>query len=331
MSRVPALVPPAGLRFTGSVPLALLHRRNPAEAFLTDAVRTSSDGFVAAALLPAGHPHYAGHTGPSRHRDPMLLLECARQAETYAAHTVFGVEPDARFVLRDWSAEFANPPAGEPAGGPTELLMTAVTRNPRLLRDRLRGLDYELELWVAGGWAGRVRLSVGYLSEAAHAVMRARKHRGPAPSSDGLAPTTGCPASPARVGRRRGTDVLLLDVAAGARTVTAGLRVPVDNPSLFDHAQDHVPAMVLVEAARQLAALATRHWGGPAPDRTAMTAMSASFSAYAELTERVELVAVAGAGERSVRVSFRQAEAELARARIELAVPNRPAENERSS
>src|SRR2546426_315372 len=43
--------------------------------------RTSPRGFAAAALLPPAHPHYAAHTGPSRTRDPMLLLECARSEE----------------------------------------------------------------------------------------------------------------------------------------------------------------------------------------------------------------------------------------------------------
>src|SRR5918999_1708301 len=137
------------LSFARTVDLAMIHRRNPDESFLTDAVPLDSRRFAAAALLPAAHPHYAGHTGPSGRRDPMLLLECARQAETYAAHTMFGVPPDTRFVLRKWSAEFTADAAPE-AAGPTELLMTAVTGNPRLMRDRLRGLDYDLALWVAG-------------------------------------------------------------------------------------------------------------------------------------------------------------------------------------
>ncbi len=346
MPRTPAgsaPAPAAGLSFATTVDLALLHRRNPSEAFLTGAVRTGPDRFDAAALLPPEHPHYAGHTGPSRRRDPMLLLECARQAETYAAHALFGVEPDAHFVLRNWSAEFFPAPADSPDGiadasepdasVPTELLITAVTANPRVVRDRVRGLDYQLELWADGALAGRVRMEVGYLSHPAYLVVRSRQHPGGLPSSDDLLPDgpspDGCrPAPPARVGRTRATDTVLLDVASGPRTVTARLRTPVENASLFDHAQDHIPAMVLVEAARQLAALATEQWGGPAPERTRMTAMSSSFSAYAELAEPIELTAtpatapttiptatptaIAGA----VEVSFRQAGAEIAQAQI---------------
>jgi 2-oxo-3-(phosphooxy)propyl 3-oxoalkanoate synthase len=320
-----------GLSFAGSVDRALIHRRNAGEAFLTDAVQTGPHCFVAAALLPAAHPHYAAHTGPSRHRDPMLLLECARQAETYAAHTMFGVEPDACFVLRNWSAEFAavaGPGGSPPATGTAELLMTAVTGNPRLVGDRIRGLEYELELWAAGARIGRVCMEVGYVSATAYAVIRSRKHRRSLPSSDDLIPARGCPVAPARVGRVRATDALLLDVAAGGQTVTAALRVPVENPSLFDHAQDHIPAMVLVEAARQLAALATHEWGGAEPDHTQMTAMSSSFGAYAELGEPVEMtatpVAAAPVGGQSVGVTFCQAGTDIAQAQVVMAAAARP-------
>jgi hypothetical protein len=301
------------LRFDATVDLALLHRSNAGEAFLTDAVRTGPYAFVAAARLPAAHPHYGGHTGPSRHRDPLLLLECARQAETYAAHTLYGVEPDARFVLRNWSVDCT----AAAAAGPPELVITAVTRNARTVGDRLRGLDYELDLWSAGVRLGGVRMEVGYLSGTAYTVLRTRRHGGPPPSSDDLPPTPGDPVAPQRVGRLRATDTVLLDVTTGAGVVTARLRVPTENPSLFDHAQDHVPAMVLMEAARQLAALATHEWTGVAPARTELVAVDASFAAYAELAEPVELTATPHG--RSVAVAFHQAGAEVAQARITMA------------
>ncbi|MPZ83085.1 MAG: gamma-butyrolactone biosynthesis protein [Actinophytocola sp.] len=317
----PARLPAPELRYASTVDRTMIHRRNASEAFVTDVVRTGRHGFAAGALLPSGHPHYAGHTGPSRDRDPMLLLECARQAETYAAHALFGVEPDTRFVLRGWSADFAAFPL---VPDPAELLITAVTRNPKVVRDRIRGLDHDLDLWAAGARVGRVSMTVGYVSAAAFAVLRSRTHGGPPPSSDDLRPPNGHPVEPARVGRVRATDAVLLDVVTREGAVTAGLRVAAENSSLFDHSQDHVPAMVLVEAARQLAALATGEWGHGAPDRTEMVAMRSSFSAYAELTEPIELtatpVAAAVPSGRSVEVTFRQTGQEIARARIAMAV-----------
>lgn len=304
--------------FAGTVDLAMIHRGNPGEAFLTDVIPTGSHDFVAGAVLPARHPHYRGHTGPSRARDPLLLLECARQAETYAAHAQFGVEPDTRFVLRNWSAELA--PCGLAPDGPTELTMTAVTRNHKLMRDRIRGQDYEVVFWEAGTRVGVVRMEVGYVSATAYSVLRSRKHNGPLPSSDDLGPTSGTPVDPARVGRLRATDSVLLDVESDDHLVTAQLRIPTENPSLLDHAQDHIPAMVLMEAARQLATLATHEWGGAAPDRTTLVSMRASFAAYAELTEPVTLIASPDPGGR-IAVVFRQAGTDIAESEIGMAVP----------
>ncbi|MBV9823906.1 MAG: gamma-butyrolactone biosynthesis protein [Actinobacteria bacterium] len=307
------------LSWSGTVDLALLHRRNPDEAFLTDAAATGPDAFAAAALLPPDHPHYGGHTGPSRHRDPMLLLECARQAETYAAHALYGVEPDAHFVLRSWAAEFSQPLPGDSVlpESSTELLLTARTGNARLLRNRLHGLDYDLRLTAGGESAGRVRMAVGYLGHRAYTVLRARAHPDGLPSSDRLVPAGGTPVAPARVGRLRATDVLLLDLTAGAGSIHARLRVPVENPSLFDHAQDHIPAMVLIEAARQLATLATAAWDGPAPEAGWMAAMTASFSAYAELAEPIALAATPAGPE--IDISFVQGGNPIAEARVAIA------------
>jgi hypothetical protein len=155
-------------------------------------------------------------------------------------------------------------------------------------------------------------------------VLRSRKHNGLPPSSDDLGPTSGTRIDPARVGRRRATDVVLLSVAAAdsGERITARLRVPTENPSLFDHAQDHVPAMVLMEAARQLATLATHEWGGAAPDRSTLVSMRASFAAYAELTEPIELIAAPG-GDGRIAVAFRQAGMEIAEAEIGMAVTAR--------
>src|SRR2546423_3099162 len=168
----PEPVPERSLNFEHTVDPELIHRQNPSESFLTDVVPTGPLGFIAAALLPEEHPHYTAHTGPSGRRDPMLLLECARQAVTYAAHTMFGVDTQARFLLRATSASFPAP-AAPASAGPTELVLTATTSSPRLVRGKVQGLDYELELQTADSWAGRVTMDVGFISGPAYAMIPA--------------------------------------------------------------------------------------------------------------------------------------------------------------
>jgi hypothetical protein len=315
----------AGLNFSSTVDRKLVHRHNLTEVFLTDVRATGARSFVAAALLPIVHPHYTSHEGlAGQITDPMLLLECCRQAETYAAHACYEVDLEAAFILRSWSAEFAVDTAGGDPG-PTELVMTAVTGNSRLSGGTVRGLEYEFGLWTSGTRIGRVRMDVTYAPREAYLALRSRGRAGPLPTSDPRpAAPVGRAAGPSSVGRVNATDTLLLDVVTGRHAVTATLRVPADNPSLFDHAQDHVPAMVLVEAARQLAALATRAWGGKPPHATAMVAMASSFAAYAELDQVITMTAQpctnpASPGRRAVAVTFQQAGREISQATVVVA------------
>lgn len=305
----------------------LLHRRDPAEVFLTDARALGADRFAAAAVLPAAHPYYTSLTGHHGHgADLVLLLECCRQAETYAAHAFHRVDRGASFLLRRWSAELrvdtgraAAPP------GSDRLLMTAVTRDPQVRRGAVAGLTYDFALWLAGDRIGEVGMGVGYVSPAAHAVLRSRGRGGPPPTSeDPPARPPGDPVAPAAVGRERAEDTLLLGAASAAGTVTAGLRVPVDNPSFFEHPHDHVPGMVLVEAARQAAVLAVR--GRTGPGRAArLVALESAFHAYAELDAPITMTAVpagragdgpATAERHAVEVTFHQGGADIARTRV---------------
>lgn len=313
------------LRYATTVDRTMLHRRRAGESFLADLRPTGDGTFVAAALLPPAHPHYGGHTGPARDLDPLLLLECARQAETYAAHVLHGVPATDRFVLREWSARF---PVTAPGDDPTELELTGATDGETRIAGRLSGLAYELGLWARHAWVGQVRMDVRYVTAAAYASVRRRGRPGgdPPPSSDGLPPTPGVPVDPWRVGRLRATDAVLLDVRTDRGPATARLRVPVENPSLFDHAQDHVPAMVLTEAARQLAVLATHAWGGAGPDRTNLVSVDAAFARYAELDLPLTLSATpvgAGPAGWTVDVRCHQTGADVCTARITVAAAPR--------
>jgi hypothetical protein len=247
--------------------------------------------FAAAALLPVAHPHYSAHTGAAnRVLDPMLLLECCRQAETYAAHAFYGVEPDAAFVLKSWTLSMVPGAFTQLPGhdAPTQLVIGGRTHGLRMVAGAARGLTQDFELWADERPVASARIEVGYLSRAAFTTLRARGRRTPPDSSldhDSLdhVSQAGQPVAPHVVGRVRAEDTLLLDLRGTPDETTADLRLPTGNPSLLDHAHDHIPGTVLVEAARQLAIVAADRYRKMPPDQTVMTRMSALFSAYAEL------------------------------------------------
>ena len=238
------------LSFTQAVPRSSVHRHNATEVFLTE-VRdrdtqpsdpTPVHRFAAAALLPVAHPHYSAHTGAAnRVLDPMLLLECCRQAETYAAHAFYGVEPDAAFVLKSWSLSLlpgafaARPDLDEP----TRLVIGARTHGLRMVAGAARGLVQDFDLWVGERPVASARIEVGYLSRAAFTTLRARGRGTPPDVALYNPPKT--EVAPWLVGRIRADDTLLLDLRGTADETTADLRLPTGNPSLLDHAHDHVP------------------------------------------------------------------------------------------
>lgn len=273
-----------GLSFQRTVDRRLLHRSALSEVFLTDCRAAGEHGYVAAAQLPPLHAYYTDHLHSAPLIDPMLLLECCRQAETYGGHVVCGVPADTAFILRDWSLRVEGPAALIRDAGPVELGMVVHTTGRKQIGDALRALVYEIEMVLGSRTIGSAHISVGYLPVASYQAVREGRRGSAPPTSTALtSPMGGARPSPFLVGRSNPDNVLLEDVRLGRDRVHARIRPAVDHPSLFDHAQDHMPGMVTIEAARQAALLALNELHGLSPTRLVLTEMRARFSAYAEL------------------------------------------------
>jgi 2-oxo-3-(phosphooxy)propyl 3-oxoalkanoate synthase len=72
------------------------------------------------------------------------------------------------------------------------------------------------------------------------------------------------------------------------------LRIPGDHPSMFDHPQDHLPGMVIAEAARQIALLTALEARGMSPSKTLPTALSVVFSQFGELEKTTVITSQVG-------------------------------------
>jgi hypothetical protein len=129
----------------------------------------------------------------------------------------------------------------------------------------------------------------------------------------GPPPRVRAPLAPATsVGRTARRNVLLAGWGSGGDgnrgddgdRGDAELAIDVTYRGLFDHAQDHIPGMLLIEAARQAAlATASDETGVPAA-ALAVRALTASFTAVAELDLPVECHATRNGD--LVNVSMRQ-------------------------
>lgn len=295
------------LSFQRTVDRSLLHRHALSEAFLTDTVGTGEASYLAAAQLPSSHAYFTDHAGHTA-VDPLLLLECARQAETCGAHVHLGVSQDSKFILRAWSMRLPGLFTAH-AGDATELTMAVTTSRPGGARVPARSLTFDIQLSLAGSPVGDVRIDVGYLSSSAYSHVRTLRRSSTPPSSDEVRATPSNVA-PVSVGRTRGVNALLVDPGQVDDGFGATIRLPVDNRSMFDHAQDHLPGMVLTEAARQLCLFAGAELFDVAATESTVVGFELRFSRFAELDAPTTVTAIPehedGHGTHTYAVSFHQ-------------------------
>ncbi|WP_052848006.1 AfsA-related hotdog domain-containing protein [Streptomyces avicenniae] len=296
---------PARGRTTGEEPFLRtvdrrdVHRWAVGEVFLTGAAATSAGGYTAFAQLPPKHHYFTDHAPARETPDSILVLECCRQAATWIAHRGLSVPLDSAFHVTDWALRLTGPPGPAPSGRPRELAMRVTVDHAPRRGDAVRAARFALDLSIDGTPVGRCDIAARY-SRADEADVIRRHHRRTAPpwSSSLPAVPPGARVPAADVGRGDRANVVLADVRRLFKGVAADLSVPRDHATLFDHPQDHYPAMILLEAARQAAAL-VRSPAAP------VTGYRSRFRRFAELDAPVR-VAAAPRGDGEVAVRFRQ-------------------------
>ena len=96
------------------------------------------------------------------------------------------------------------------------------------------------------------------------------------------------------VHKHRAENVLLERIAplgAPEHRFAALVRVEPSHPFFFDHPLDHVPGMLLIEAARQFGvAVSHRYYGVPGDFAFVLEGVEVSFERYAELDQDVIIV-----------------------------------------
>ncbi|MFI9545601.1 ScbA/BarX family gamma-butyrolactone biosynthesis protein [Streptomyces sp. NPDC052016] len=254
---------------TATVPRQLVHRAAVAETLLTGWRRTGNDRFSVSAQWPRAH---GLHVSPDWSAyDPLLVVETIRQSGTLITHAEYDVPLDHQFVLQEFQVSTA---AGRldvgplPAEPEVRLVFTDVQyRGPRPAAAR-----YTAHVLREGERVATADVAFTCVSGPVYRRLRG----GRAPDTVTAIPVPpGLP--PGDVGRALPSDVVL---AATDRPARWQLRVDTAHPVFFDHPLDHVPGMLLLEAARQAARLTT---GG----RRRPVAYHAHFHRYAELDEPV--------------------------------------------
>lgn len=280
----------AGTVFDGTrVRRELVHRAHEQEVLVSPPWQTAGGGFGGATATAAIGPYYRDH--PRTHwLDVLLLIEACRQTALSAAHEFEGLSSDIAFFFNSIDLEITDLESLAGVGG--ELTIGTVFQQLRLRGD---GSPKQIEYTQQGSDGSdrpvlRTSMAVQGVPKGRYRELRAYQRNGSAPpTTEGLrsdpARRAGLSA-PEQVARKLATHVVLADVRAEAGGVTAALAPDFANASLFDHDYDHYPAMVLIEAGRQLALHGT---GRPAGH--VVTAVRATFAHFAELDRETRIVA----------------------------------------
>ncbi|MFJ9543983.1 ScbA/BarX family gamma-butyrolactone biosynthesis protein [Streptomyces sp. NPDC101225] len=250
---------------TTTVPKEFVHRAAVAEVMLTGWQRRDEHHFSVTAQWPRAHSFFT--PSPDGLHDPLIAAETIRQVGSLLAHAEYGVPLGHHFLMRH--LEVAVDPGHLAVGPAPAALDLAVTATETTLRaGHLAHLRYEVTLRREGHTAATGSASFNTATPAVYRRLRGRDDL----TAIHPLPLT-APAPPHTVARTSPTDVVLTPTPTPHHWQ---LRADTRHPVLFDHPVDHVPGMVLLEAARQAAAAAKR-------SATPPTRLHATFTHYVEL------------------------------------------------
>ncbi|MFL4908746.1 ScbA/BarX family gamma-butyrolactone biosynthesis protein [Streptomyces sp. MMS24-I2-30] len=260
-----------------------VHKDHAEEVYLTDWRPAGRDRFRIRARRPDDHAFY--RLGADL--DPLLLCETVRQTFPLLCHTAYGVPLGHQLIWERFGYRMA------------DAALAGVDRGRDLTLDvRCFDIDHRgtrpaaLSLHARVCWGGEpVATAETRFTVQSPAVYR-RLRGGSADAGSAMARAVPVPAPDPRTrsGRNRARDLVLAARGADGRQ----LRVDTAHPLYFDHPVDHVPGMVLLEAAHQAV-------GG-----TDVTALDCIFHRYVELDRPCTITTVPPGeedGERRTRIA----------------------------
>lgn len=253
----------------------MCHRVRTEDAFPVAWTTLDTNQYLVKAYWPADHPFFSPVRG--RIHDPMLVAETMRQAAMAVIHAAYDVPLGHHFLVTD--LDYTCHPEGlgvEEDGGTVDIRLT-------FSRMKLRGGRVaQLRVDTVFERGGRpVATSGGDVRITSHpAYLRLRGDR----AKPVRHVPDEAPVDPFLVGRPRTEDVLLTPTPGGGEGEWT-VRVDTRHPILFQRPNDHIPGMLLFEAARQAAYAST------APMGFLPVHGSISFHRYAEFGSPCRLVA----------------------------------------
>ncbi|QLE75545.1 hypothetical protein FGW37_31685 [Streptomyces rectiverticillatus] len=243
-----------GAGASGRIAKELVHLSFDDAVYLTGCEQQDATHYTVSAVWPAHTAHRI--PGHGTHYETLAVAQTIRQAGLFLAHTAYAAPLDHATLLRTFSYTL-NTDAAVDTHRATPLHIN-ITATPTTTRNkRTTALHLHMTVTAAGSGSGdagdadsETVLATGetdfeWIPPMVYRRLRGAYHRPPTT----LPPVTP-PLPPVQVGRTTPDEVVLTPTA---QPRTWQLRHTFDNTVLYDHAVDHVPGLVLIEAANQAA------------------------------------------------------------------------------
>lgn len=297
-------------RSDASAILGSIRKLETAEALVTGwRPSTSSEQYVTV-RWPAAHGFYALPDGTY---NPLLFTESVRQAALVITHTVFDI-PLSHRLSWEYLKSTSDPAALLRTGGDSTVELRM--RHTRIKRRAHGSIHLTTQVTAVREGRDLGTAELRYSSHPPAIYDRLRGNHADARRAVAHAVPLSPALPPATVGRSTERDVVL---SAGRTPYHWQLRADTTHRILFDHAHDHIPGMVLLEAASQAAHTCA------APRRVRPFGFEATFFRYVELDQPCWITATAlddgTTGHKRIRIDGHQADAPAFSITTESAAP----------
>ncbi|AER34308.1 AfsA-related hotdog domain-containing protein [Pantoea ananatis] len=252
------------LSYEQPLPRKLVHKWSPEQILLTDCIQTAEDEFYLGAILPRTHVLYCENYLHGYEADIQCLVEICRQACFVTAHHYYDVpvsEPSFQFLFQRLNARIHSflPKSctpESPVTNPVELVVKCCVVNKRKRGSNYSGLNWTFSVFDAAGGEVMATIEIGqtWVEKGLWLNYRDIMRRDRELPQKNLLPTPAASeVSPLRVNRKDIRNILIHRARREAGVFVADLQADARHPGFFDHAIDHIYAMVQLEASRQFA------------------------------------------------------------------------------
>ncbi|WP_328513279.1 transcriptional regulator [Streptomyces mirabilis] len=269
-------------RLTTTVPREYVHRSTLAEVFLTGCEQTGNTHYTLTAQWPRAHTFFT--TPDGTHHHPLQAAETIRQTGIYLAHAELGIPLGHHFLMRNLHLT-THPQHLTIGPTPTDLTLTA-TYTPHHPHTK-RPTDFTMHITITRNGHPTATGTGRFTCLTPTTYQRLRHPHTTTPTNTTAGTTTSTSTArtqhqppnppPTHYGRTLPHDIVLTPTP---HPHTWQLTPNPHHPILFDHTTDHIPGMVLLEAAHQAATAHTHPT--PTTHPTHPTTLHATFHHYTE-------------------------------------------------